>query len=430
MAMSTSRMQMIAVRVCLIAGSMLPAMGIGSQCRADLIRLNSGGEVRGEVLPSTVDDVVLVRTLSGAELKLPKREITFIEKRTPLIEEYVSRDRQAPETVEARWELAEWCRVHQLKDQQAEQLELLVDLDPDHAQARALLKHVRHNGVWMTRDEMMTQRGYVQHKGRWITLQEYDLLSKTAAEREAELAWYPKVRLWLAWITSTSPQRQAEGIREFNAIDDPYAVTAIDKFLGGHEDPQIRLLAINVFGRIQDPRRVLPLVEFFLYDGDPVVREASIVGIGSDYREQALAPLIKALGHDSNQVVNRAGEALGRIGDERVVPALIDALITSHKYKVTVPAGNSISIGMNPVGQPGLVSGTPIPPAIDLLNRTGQLPYGYRVVGNQPPGSMKTVTVRASVQNGDVLNALTQLTGQNFGYDERAWLQWWTVKKS
>ncbi|MCA8995338.1 MAG: HEAT repeat domain-containing protein [Planctomycetaceae bacterium] len=410
---------------------------------ADLIRLHSGGEVRGEVRdepPSSEkrkgdreaekeSHSLTVITLSGAEMVLAQPDVEFVEQRTAIFEEYVTRARVVEDTVEGHWDLAEWCRSQRLLDEQREQLERVVELEPDHAEARGILRHVNRNGVWMSREEMMRQRGYVQHRGRWITTQEMELLNKTSAEREAELAWFPKIRTWLAWATSTSPQRQKDGVQNLKDIQDPDAISALDRFLGSHESRQVRLLMVEILSGISDQRIVVPLLEFFLYDGDPVVRRGAIDLLGPAYLDTALPHLVKALDDDSNLTVNRAAEALGFLGDERAVPRLIESLITSHKYKVAVPQGNQMSFGTGADGRPTMGGSSLIPPGIEMMARAGQLPYGAIVNPPNVPGAMKTVTVRVTVKNTDVLGALQKLTGQDFGYDERAWLQWWTVKK-
>ena len=46
-------------------------------------------------------------------------------------------------------------------------------------------------------------------------------------------------------------------------------------------------------------------------------------------------PYIRALKNRDNEIVNRAGAALGQIGDADAIGPLIDALITKHKFKIS-----------------------------------------------------------------------------------------------
>jgi hypothetical protein len=132
-------------------------------------------------------------------------------------------------------------------------------------------------------------------------------------------------------------------------------------------------------------------------------------------------------------VVQRAAIVMGKFGDERVIPDLIDALITTHRYKIQVPdTSNNIGFGVASNGVPTMLpSGNTamIPSDIEMLNRLGQLPYGYTV--NDPgPTRMRTVTVKSDIRNTQVLVALKQITQQDYGYDQRDWQRWWTLKKA
>lgn len=409
-----------------------------SPAGADVIRLHNGGEIRGELQdgPGGEDAVVVIRTLSGSIVSVDAGEVEFIQRRSPLLEEYVTRSRQIPASVEAHWDLAEWCRVQLLADQRTEQLELLLDLDPDHPEARRILGHVRHNGQWMTRDELMASRGYVRHKGKWITQQELDLIEKNSAERKAEVAWYPRVRLWTGWVTGNHESRRAEGYRQFEQLTDPDAIPAMNTAMS-EGDREVRALYVRVLSGMQGPKPVKPLLDRYLLDADEQIRNEALAGLKPGQQPFAVAYLVSALGHESNEVIRRSATALGRMGDEAAVPALIKALVTTHRYKIQVASNNAMSFATTPSGQTGMVdprlfSGSALPPELDLLARAGQLPHGAVVLPGPgtPPAKVRTVTIKAEIKNEDVLAALVALTGKNFGYNERDWQLWWSIEKS
>jgi hypothetical protein len=70
----------------------------------------------------------------------------------------------------------------------------------------------------------------------------------------------------------------------------------------------------------------------------------------------------------------------------------------------------------------------PLPPEIEAGLLTGQL---GGVIVNQPfqPQRTRTVTVRQSHQNPEVLEALKRITGENFGFNERTWKLWLAAEK-
>jgi hypothetical protein len=126
-------------------------------------------------------------------------------------------------------------------------------------------------------------------------------------------------------------------------------------------------------------------------------------------------------------MVRRAALGLQRVGNEEAIPYLVDALVTTHTYRVWVDAPG---VSVNPNGtaaQPQTV----LPPDIELQLRAGQLPHGVIVnTPNQPPKPKRKMVVKRDHQNAEVLTALQRITGKNFGYDERTWRLWWNAEKS
>lgn len=403
---------------------------------ADLVRLKTGGEIRGQLLEgdAAAREAVTLRSLSGALVELSSDVVDFVKRRSPLVEEYISRSRSLPETVAARWELAEWCRLNQLSAERREQLELILDLDADHAESRKLLGYVFERGRWILHDDLMTSRGLVKHKGRWITQQEMELIEQSTALREAERNWAPKIRLWLGWITGSNSQRHDEGWNALRAIRDPDAVGPLTLQLGRHTAPEARLLLVDILSQTPGPRPVKPLVERLLHDPAGPVRSRALAAIQGERAKAALPTLLAALRHESNTVVCRAAEALGTLGDERAVAPLIEALVTRHAYRVLTPDDQAMTFsGSNgrAVSPNARIFSGIVPPEIEVLSRTGQLPYGFSLAPGPLAAAtpMKTVTVKIDVKNQPVLAALERLTGKNFGFNQRDWQLWWALEK-
>ncbi|MBL8851350.1 MAG: HEAT repeat domain-containing protein, partial [Planctomycetaceae bacterium] len=326
--------------------------------------------------------------------------------------------------------LAEWCKANSLRDQRAEQLLLLLDVEPDHEEARGILGHKLHNGKWLTRDEWYAARGYVPHEGKWVTLQERDLLMKSEGERAAETAWYPKIRQWYNWASGRNPQRMAEARANFDAVTDPDAVPALVNFLGGNNDAQVRLLCVQLLGQMAGPKPVEPLVRKSLYDDEHAVRIAARQAIHEDQYSLALEHYVPELKSDSNTVIQRAAVAIRDMGDMTCVPYLIQALVTHHRWKIEVPSNNTQSFTVGPNGEVGMGNGQTgwLPPEVQGLAATGQLPYGAIILQPNQPRTTRVVTIKGDVKNADVLEALKKLTGQDFGYNKRQWEVWYQTQ--
>lgn len=399
---------------------------------ADLIKLKNGGEVRGRIVPSRSADAeatITVEALTGAVVVVARDEVQFLTRRSPKVEEYETRSKIVPDTVADRWDLAEWCRENGLNEQRAEQLERILELDPEHEGAHHALGHALRDGQWLTRDELMTSQGYVKHKGKYITPQELELLEKSAAELEAEREWFRKVRLWSGWLTGRSAQRSSEALAELKSIRDPYAVAALVHHFQDSDNKPVRELYVQILAQIPGDKPVPPLVKQSLMDVDVEIRSAALEGISLPRRAAAVPFYEHELKNGLNIIVRRAAAALERFGTEQSAPALIEALLTTHRYRVRVP-DHSKTMSFSTDGSFGN-TGSGLPPEIEAMLRAGQLPHGVIVNQLNPAVQpMKTITINYEHQNPEVLSALRKLTGENFGYDERTWKLWWNAKKN
>ncbi len=420
-----------ASRIALI--SLLIAQGSLVPARGDLVRLHSGGEVRGTLLPLSPDSGdSTVRTRSGTLITVPSAEVDFVARRSQKIEEYTTRSRQIGHSIEEHLALAEWCRSEGLLDQRAEQLEQVLDLDPDHPEARKTLGFVRHLGRWMTQDDVMSERGYYRYQGRWVTRQQLEIIEKNAAQKSAESSWTPKIRTWVSWLTGNQAERQRIAVQELQSIRTGDAVPSLTQFMANHPVPDVRLLYVRILMQIDSPRALPPLVDQALMDVHEELRRVTMDHLIEKQADKALPFLINALKHRSNAVVNRAAVALGTIGDEKAVPALIDVLVTTHSFQrevvVPVPSQgpNMVATTIGPQLYPGIM-----PPNVEGALRTGQLPYGVKVVGGPTPQfTTQRITVAEEVKNLEVLEALEKITGKSFGFDERNWHLWWATTHS
>jgi hypothetical protein len=398
---------------------------------ADIVRLPNGGEVRGELSESRKSgEPIEVKTLLGGRIVLDVSQAESVSRRPALVEEYVTRSRRIPDTLEAHWELANWCRDNGLTRQRNEQLGHVIAYDPEHAAARRALGHIRHQGEWMSRDDAMKAQGYVKYKGKYVTRQELDLLNKTAAEREAEVEWYPKVRTWFGWATGQNSTRRGKGLESLLSIDSADANPALDEFIGDSDDMSWRLFFVERLRVIAGEKPVPILVRLSLKDAEPRVRKAAFSSIDHEHLDRALPYLVEALEDETNDIVQRAAEALGAIGDTRAVPPLIRALVTSHKVNVQVPSQNTVSISAPHGTSNYSIGGSTgvLPGNIETMLRTGQLPYGVALAN--PDIRYTTVTVNVDVRNKKVLEALVQLTDGDFGFDQDAWHAYWAAQQS
>lgn len=405
---------------------------------ADVVKLTDGGEIRGLVkFPAakprknqvTESEEVVVESLTGAEIVVAREQVAFITRRPRALEEYESLARRVADTIDGRWQLAEWCRQHGLTQPRKEQLQRILELDPEHKPAHYGLGHRRQGTTWTSPDEEEAQllaAGYVRYKGRIITTLERDLLESNTTRHREQNDWRPKIRLWLGWLTGRNAPRRADAVANFRELRDPDAVPAIVDFLLGDANVEVRRLAVQTLAQFEGQPPIPALVRVALSDADPTLQTSAFGAFTAEQRAAAVPIIERALRDESNLIVRRAAILLGKCGVRQAIPSLVEALATSHKIRV--PQAPAFAVGFNRDGSQGN-SSSGLPPDVEAALRTGQLPNGA-VVDNSnvrtPP--VKWVTVRVPLQNPEVLDALRTLSQQDFGYDQRAWRLWWQAQ--
>jgi hypothetical protein len=450
---------------------LLIVTAVSSTTSADVIRLKSGGEVRGKVdaarapanararsalvgntppvpvvppaarsaepTSSASDElasadgeaVMTITTLSGARVVLAKEEISLVALRRLVLEEYEVRARHAAPTVESLWALAEWCRDNHLKAERDRHLRELVAVEPDHQLARTALGDVWRDGGWVNLDEYMSARGYVKHRGKYITQQEYDLAAKSADERSREQAWFPKIKLWTGWLSSSKPGRAGQALSELRSIQDADAAPAIARLMSTHEAREVRELAVQILASSAGEKPAEVLAKVALADGDGAVRQAAINGLPDEQFELARKVFGDHLRHPHRTAILRAAVGLKRVGDASSVEPLIAALVTTHRDQVVMPGSSTPSYSFATNGQYQISPGS-LPPAVELGLLTGNFIPGTTFVIPPEPQQKQVVTILKDYQNPEVLDALRALTAQDFGYDERLWTLWWQSQQA
>jgi hypothetical protein len=305
-----------------------------------------------------------------------------------------------PDTVEGQWELAEWCRECHLLTERERHLERILEIEPNHEKARRGLGYGRMDGQWKTQEQAMKEQGYVWYEHSWRLPQEITLIKERKARTKSDGEWKKKLGQWHRWLNT---DRAAVAVENIRSIDDPYAVTALWEALKKEpHNEQRRLLFIEALANIGTPGAMGILAKWSLADPIEEVGLTCIDHLKAAGDYNAVEFFMTQLRSKENAQINRAATALKHMGNPVAIPALIDALLTTHKQTVTV-------------GKPGQVGST--------FGTGGGSPGGLSV------GS-KTVVVTQRAANRAVLEALIELSGgKNFNFDVAAWKSWYAVQQ-
>ncbi len=371
---------------------------------AEIFHLQGQGQVRGVLLnpDQSPRTSYVVKTASGGQVTLSAEQVQRVEQQQPAEIKYDRFRADIPDTVKGQWIAAEWCRANRLSKHRDRHLQRIIELDPDHADARRALGYSQVGGRWATQEQVMLESGYVRSKyapGKWVLPQEEELLERRDKTKKARLEWRAKLKRWDGWL---SGDKAPQAVAAIEAITDPYAVPALENLLDESQRRDVRLLYVGALSRINVPAALDVLVEASLFDKDADIRAASLDELVAHDYKIATVNYIRALKHKDNEIVNRAGAALGRMGDSSAIGPLIDALVTTHTFKV----------GAGSPGQTAATFGTGA--------NSGQFNFG----GGGPK------SVKRTLENRAVLDSLVSLTdGVSFNYDTKAWKYWYVARR-
>lgn len=375
---------------------------------ADVFELTDGGRLTGELLnpKESPRKQYVILADDGAKVTLAVAQVRKVLPSKPAEEEYERIAPKYPDTVAGQWELAEWCREHKLTAQRRVHLQRVIELDPNHVAARHGLGYGRVNGEWVTQKEVMTTQGFVRSGGKWLTPEEIAIAEKKRKVEAAQQEWCQKLKRWRGWLGTRRDQEARDSIA---AVKDPAAVKGLKLGLSDDRDAETRLLFAMTLGRIDTPDAVRALAVASVCDSDEGVRANCLDQLQElgriKSRPEAVAYLVSRLSpkKSTNDIVNLAAAGLGRLKDPSAVPALIDALVTKHRFKVAKPGGDgatSASFGHGPnSGGTGMAAG-------------GGPKYVYRYFNNQA-----------------ALDALVAITHVDYSFDKQAWWQWCRSQK-
>lgn len=392
---------------------LLACAALAQTVHADVIRLKSGGEVRG-VITAANETQVSIETMAGSKIEIPANQIHFHVRRSAVEEEYETRLAQLPDTAEAHWNLANWCKANKLREQRKWQLTEVLLRAPNHALARRALKYTQVGVQWSTRDQAMRKQGYVKVRKRYVTRQERDSIARTADERQAEADWSRQ----LARLANRIQGGEPGALSEMQAVSDPIAIAGLTAFFREASDPVTRQAYVQALGRIKHEAALAPLVEQSVFDTSPAVRATASASISNAQSEDATKILIGYLEVDDYYVIENAATTIGQVGHPDAVEPLIEALVTLHQYSTRPSAAEEVRQR-----------------AADLLNREDLTPEEVRIVMQSGLMPLRGVSATTEESNGrvqllyphrneSVLAALRSLTGEDFGYNQRTWRLW------
>ncbi|MFH1421308.1 MAG: DUF1570 domain-containing protein [Planctomycetota bacterium] len=152
---------------------------------AETIYMKNGRKIEGQVIKETMDKLI-VKTKFG-EVELDKMEIDRIDREKSPVELYEEKAKKCG-TADEHYKLAVWCKENSLEREMNKEFEKVIELSPDHENARKELGYQKHEGKWLTEDEIMESKGLIKWQGTWIPEEEYqNMLKKKIKDAQSKL---------------------------------------------------------------------------------------------------------------------------------------------------------------------------------------------------------------------------------------------------
>jgi hypothetical protein len=248
----------------------------------------------------------------------------------------------------------------------------------------------------------MQKQGYQKYKGSWRLPQEIELDTR---ERETDAAvknWHVQLRRWRKWLIGRDARQALEARRNIEQIRDVLAAAPLGQLLEEETFLAPKLIYIQTLGELDCAAAGRALLKCAMEVESDQVQDACWDELARDGSPAIVASLLVELKSKDNRRVNRGAIGLARMNDRSAIRPLIDALVTTHKFKIVTRGGN-----MNAqFGRPG--GGAARPGA------------AFGAGGRGPK------IIEKEIRNPEALNALLNLTdGANFQFEEDRWREWY-----
>jgi len=269
------------------------------------------------------------------------------------------------------------------------------------------------------------------------------MLVQTAAAQEEPkpdavyLEWLKKVRLVeIQHLRSTSASTFAEGRDKILAMQDAAAIGPMVDVLYG-PNPRYRGLlieALTVLMQQYSEMAVAYLQEIAVGDGSASHRKRAIESLKQAPSPEQTNRLMAHLALDDVPIIrDRAATALAALGDKRAVWLLVERLVTEDVRMVGgevwsgsmqldirfqmagIPRFRQVTLSA--AGRGGIATAQiqlPEVEIVDMATTIAMMQHGTPVPHYE----------RVQTQHPEVLAALKQLTGKDFGYNQAAWQKW------
>jgi len=389
---------------------------------ADILFLESGGKIEGKILLEDAEKITIkssAGTITFARSDI--KSIVYMETAREVYEK--KRAALARDDIEGHFKLGLWCQKEGLAREAQDEFRLVLGLDGEHKGAREALGYKRYEGKWMTEEEVMEAKGYKLYRGKWVSAEEFARIQETRGREMQRREWVRHIQTLLYELSLVGTDRAHQAEEEFLSITSPEAIPHIEPLLRDSRAP-VRAIACLALANLKVTHTAKKIAHLALSDEEGAVRNAAKEALLKMPTTDALRLLSRSLLQAEKRVERfRAARIVGEVGDPRAIPYLIEGLYfrewyyaPSEPYPERTPWVRPYISGSRTTITSG---GTVI-----ISPEIGYIRYGP-AVSKPREGVPRLRTVR----NYQALEALKDMTEQDFHFNKERWRHWWKRHK-
>jgi hypothetical protein len=299
----------------------------------------------------------------GGQWVAPDELARFL-KQDKLDAAYRERRNKTPDTADGHFKLALWCRENGLSELQRGHLVVATQLDPKDTRPRKALGMVQYQGVWMTEADAAAARDL-----QTAAFQNYQKWKREFNELRVRLA-------------SGDAATREGALNDLRKIRDPFAVPLMEEASAQIQDERISLAIVHAAGQILHQAATRSLVRHAVWHGNPAVRSAAVDQLSHRDLDHYVSDLIRLM---------RPGESGEAWTTVQGRPAHVWFMQDYDRKDVVIDIGGG--------------------PFQDL-----NIPNKQR---------FEAIAAKNQFRLQNAQSALHALTGEDFGIDQQAWINWW-----
>lgn len=392
--------------------------GLATTASADTVHLQGGYTIDADRVELR-GDVYRITSRSGT-YDIEKERVLKIEPGPTLTDEYDGELKKHGDSAAGHFEMACWCDYKGMKSEQLKHLKRVIELDPEHADARKALGYVRQGKDWVKAKSPKTltdEDREIRRKAR----------EQDAIIRKKLSEWHVKIQAIesgrLDPTRNDAARKQfADGRAQIMGIRDPFAIGPMAEVLSRGDVPTRRLL-VEALARFEQDEAVMNLIVLALLDRDSGVRASAGDALAARKDMRIADAVRRAMYSEREWTIRNAAATLGRLKAMEAVPDLVSMLSTERlgieRVSDAIYLDSIIYVFGRPVG---------------YSSGGSYLIYQPNGIGCMGPGALVAAVdhyevALKSVYRTEVQEALIAITGQNFGFDRDAWMEWWDKRK-